>query len=248
MTTNEPGQPTAVYPPADSGVMPQPAGPDARPRSLGWIALITALVGLVLVLVAFVPVVWVGFTLASVGGLLLLVSLVLGIVTLVNRAQGGKGLGIAAIVVSVVGGAAWVGSFFFALVLIGMSTAGGSSGSTPIELPSPQATVQTEDPAPTEAETDATATADEAAFVAAVRPELTAFLVETQPSMTEDLANSLYTDETLVAIGQGFLMGGDTAREAFVSAASSSGDSMTPEQANRFVDIILEGAQQYLAE
>ena len=42
---------------------------------------------------AYIPLLWVSVILALVGGLLLLVALVLGIVTLASKKQGGKGLG-----------------------------------------------------------------------------------------------------------------------------------------------------------
>ncbi len=276
MTTNDPGrqpepqpgadqptvpftpgadQPTAAYPPAYGAPQqpaydapPQPAGPDTRPKKLGLIALITSIAGLVLVLVGFLPVLWVGLVFAILGGLVLLVGLVLGIMTLVKRTQGGKGLGIGAVVVSVVGGAVWVGALAFSLVLIGLSAAGSSSGSEPIEMPSPQVSVEGEDGTTDDgAAEEGTATADEAAFVAAVRPQLTALFQEIQPGMTEELLESVYSDEILVATGQGFLMGGDAARQAFVQAAAGSGDAMTEEQATRFVDIIVAAAEEHLA-
>lgn len=242
----QPGYGAPQQPPY--GAPQQSAGPDTRPKKLGLIALITALAGLVLVLAGFIPVLWVGFTFAIIGGLLLLVALVLGIVTLVNRTQGGKGLGIGAIVVSVIGGAVWVAALTFSLVLIGLSAAGNSGDSEPIEIPSPQVSVEGEDEGTTDdGATDGATTADEAAFVAEVRPQLIALFQEIQPGMTEELLESVYSDEILVATGQGFLMGGDAARQAFVTATSSSGDTMTADQANRFVDIMIAAAEVHLA-
>ena len=51
------------------------------------------------------------------------------------------------------------------------------------------------------------------------------------------------------AMGQGLLLGGDVARDALATTLTqASGDLMTEEQANRFVDIIYWAAQSHLAE
>lgn len=231
---------------------PQPTTPDTRPKRLGWIALGVGIGGLILALAGFVPILWVGLVLALIGGLLLLISLVLGIVTLASKKQGGKGLGIAAIVVSVLGGAAWSGALVFSLVLIGLATAGSSSGSTTDPLPSVSAdSDQATDEGTTEEDTSdgATGTYDEAAFLAELRPQITGLMQEIEPNITEEMISSVYTDEMLVATGKSFLMTGESARDAFISAsAESSGGVMSEDQAARFFDAILGAAQAHLVE
>jgi hypothetical protein len=228
-----------------------PAAPDTRPRKLGWIALGLAIGGLVLVGVAFLPLLWVSLVLALVGGLLLLVALVLGIVTLASKKQGGKGLGIGAIAISVVGGLAWIGAITLAFLLIGLSVAGSSSG---LVEPSPSVSEQAPDDSAvdegTDDESDApSGTYDEAAYLAEVRPQITAIMQELDASITEEMLGEIYSDEMLVTTGQAFLVTGDSAREAFItSTVESSGGVFNEDQATRFFDAILGAAEQHLVE
>ncbi|MET0296497.1 MAG: hypothetical protein ABW024_03785 [Microbacterium sp.] len=238
--------PQAAYPPAGYPVATAPKAPDTRPKTFGWVSLGLAVAGLVLVLIAFIPLLWVSFVLALVGGILLLAGLVFGIVTLVNKKQGGKGLGIGAIIVSVLGGGAWIGALIWSLVLIGLASSGSSTGTvdpapepTSIESVAPSA-------APEESEGTGAATGDEAAFVEAVRPEITALMQEVEPSLTPELVATAFPDETLIGMGQAVLSAGELGRDAFVSSLAQSG--LTDEQATRFYDALLTNAQAYLAE
>lgn len=240
------GAPPAYGAPQPPYGAPQPAAPDTRPRRLGWISLGLGVLGFVLVLVGFVPVLGIGLTFAVIGSLLLSAALVLAIVTLVSKRQGGTGLAIGAIVVSVIGGAVAVFALAWGLILFGLAAAGSSGGSSdtdPIPVPSVSQDTSEDTEAPSDG--DASAAYDEAAYVALVRPQITALMQEVQPGITEDLIASIYSDEMLVATGKGFLIGGEVARAAFIDSIAQ-GDVMSPEQAERFVDILVDGAEQHL--
>lgn len=84
-------QPGMAYP----GPSTAPVGPDTRPKILAIIALVASIVGLV---VAFIP--FFGWLSAPI----LFAALVMAIIALAVKSQGGKGLSITAIVISVVGG------------------------------------------------------------------------------------------------------------------------------------------------
>ncbi|MDN3495650.1 hypothetical protein QL996_06915, partial [Planococcus sp. APC 4015] len=279
-------QPTEAYPPAsdepaapatpasgaDGYPLAPPTGPayaaptapsapvagatDTRPKRLAWIALGLAVAGLVLVLIAFIPLLWVSFALAVVGGILLLAGLIVGIMVLAKKNQGGKGLGIGAIVVSVLGGAAWVGAIVLSLVLIGLASGGGSMG-TDEPTAAPSASVEeSATPAPsseasgeaTEAPDEtATGVYDEAAYLAEVRPTLTALFTEIDPTITDEVATMVFPDESLVQIGQA-VISGDLNREALVSTLVSEDGIFTQEQAERFYDTIDAAAQKHLVQ
>ncbi len=266
-------QPTAVYPPAGQPAYGDPVAPSAygqpapygapaygdpaygapvagpaavsaadRPRGLAWASLGLAIGGLVLVGAAFIPLVWVSLVLALVGGLLLLVALVLGIVALASKKQGGKGLGIAAIALSVLGGLLWIFALTAAFLWIGLAAAGSSSGSSDPEISVSEEATPGDEEAPV-------GTYDEEAYLAAVRPEITAILQEIDPSFTEDLIGQIYSDEMLVATGKALLAAGDSARDAFVTSTVESSDGMfTEEQAIAFYDTVLDAAELYLVE
>lgn len=229
-----------------------------RPRGLGWASLGLAIGGLVLVGAAFVPLGWGSVALALVGGLLLLVALVLGIVTLASKKQGGKGLGIAAIALSVLGGILWVVALTVSLVWAGLAMAGASdTGSEPEVSVSEEAGPtddgaddgSTDDEGEGEGEEAPAGTYDEAAYLEEVRPALIAITQEIDPSVTEEALNQVYTDDTLITIGKGFLIAGDAAKEAFISSTvESSGGVMTEEYAAEFYDIILDAAEKHLVE
>lgn len=258
-------QPTQAYPPAaqpagapygqppaygssygDPAYAAAPVSTADRPRTLGWVSLGLAIGGLVLVGAAFIPLAWGSLILALIGGLLLLVALVLGIVTLASRKQGGKGLGIGAIAVSVLGGLLWVAALTVAFVWIGLSMAGTSSdsGSNPDVSVSEEA-----DPGDDGEEEAPAGTYDEAAYLAAVRPEILAIMQEIEPSITEELVAEFYTDDMLIATGKGLLLAGDAAREAFISSTvESSQGTFDEDQATRFFDIVNDAAEQYLVE
>ncbi|TQK20335.1 hypothetical protein FBY40_2864 [Microbacterium sp. SLBN-154] len=84
-------QPGVAYPGSPSS----PGGPDPRPKVLAIIALAAAIVGL---LIAFIP--FLGWLSAPV----LLAALVMAIIGLAVKSQGGKGFSISALIISVLGG------------------------------------------------------------------------------------------------------------------------------------------------
>lgn len=276
-------QPTQAYPPAGQPAYGEPGGPAAygqpsygqpaygaptraygareapvsetdRPRGLAWASLGLAIGGLVLVGIAFAPLLWVSLVLAVLGGLLLLVAFVLGIVTLASKKQGGKGLGIGAIAVSVLGGILWVFAIVAAFVWIGLAASSSSSGSNPDVSVSEEATpgdgADTEDDGGTEDGGEAqTGTYDEAAYLDVVRPRITEILQEIDPSITEDMISQIYSDEMLITTGKALLVAGDAARDAFVSSTVESSDGLfAEEQAIAFYDTVYDAAEMYLVE
>lgn len=239
------GAPAGAQPPYGA---PQATGPDTRPKRVAWIALGVGLVGLVFALVGFIPVLGVGFTFALLGSLFLFAALIIAIVALVSKNQGGTGLAIGAIVVSVVGGVLASIALVFGLILFGLSAAGSSGGTTePIPVPSVSQDVTEDTDAPEEpSDGDVSATYDEAAYVALVRPQITTLMQEIQPGITDEIVTTVFSDDMLVATGKLFLSGGEAARQATIEGFAQSGDMMTREQAERFVDIIATAAEQYL--
>lgn len=235
------GQPTQAYGQPAPGA-PGPKQPDTRPKTLAWVGLSAGVLGLVLVLVSFIPLVWVSLGLALVGGVLLLAGLIIGIVAVANRKQGGKGVGVAAIIVSVLGGVAWIAAITWALVIIGLSAAGASA-----PAPSESTGIESEAPAETDESTDAAGAYDETAYLDQVRPELVAIMQELDPAFTDELLGQMFPDDTLVSTGKGFLVVGDAARETFVQSLGGSG-VFTEEQATRFYDAILTAAEDHLVE
>jgi hypothetical protein len=257
-TQPEAGQPTYGQPGVPSAYDAQPYGQPAyagggasatadRPRTLGWVSLGLAIGGLVLVGAAFVPLAWLSLGLAMFGGLLLLVALVLGIVTLASRKQGGKGLGISAIAVSVLGGLAWIGAITLAFVWIGVAAVGTTTGGVLEPAPSVSESAAGEEGIDDGAETSGTY--DEAAYLAVVRPEILAIMQEIEPSITEEITAQFYTDEMLVSIGESLLSLGEAETEAAISGIVEGSQGMfSEEQATRFFTTIQDAAQQYLVE
>lgn len=240
------GQP-AYGQPAYAGAAP--ADLAARPRTLGWVSLGLAIGGLVLVGAAYLPLAWVSLVLALIGGLLLLAALVFGIVTLASKKQGGKGLGIGAIAASVLGGFAWIGAITLAFVWIGLAAVGSNSGGELEPAPTVSESAPVEDGTDDGSEGEATGTYDEAAYLAAVRPEILAIMQEIEPSITEEVTAQFYTDEMLISIGQSTLVMGDAGVEAAIGGIVEGSDGMFgEEQATRFITTIYDAAQQYLVE
>lgn len=245
--TPAPGSP-AYGDPAYAAPVPDPAGVPAsdRPRGLAWASLGLAIGGLVLVGAAFIPLPWVSLGLAIIGGLLLLVALVLGIVTLASKKQGGKGLGIGAIAVSVLGSLLWIGAITASFVWIGMSVAGSSGTGS-----NPEVSV-TEEAGPGEDDTTEEApsgTYDEAAYLAEVRPEILAIMQEIEPGVTQEIVDEFYTDEMLVTLGSTIVSLGDMGGESIVDGLVQGSEGMfSEEQATRFYETIRDAAEQYLVE
>ena len=198
---------------------------------------------------AYLPLAWVSLVLAMIGGLLLLAALVFGIVTLASKKQGGKGLGIGAIAVSVLGGLAWIGAITLAFVWIGLAAVGSNSGGELEPAPTVSESAPVQEGTDDGSEGEATGTYDEAAYLAAVRPEILAIMQEIEPSITEEVTAQFYTDEMLVSIGQSTLVMGDAGVEAAIDGIVEGSDGMFgEEQATRFITTIYEAAQQYLVE
>jgi hypothetical protein len=251
----QPGAPATAYadpafPQAPGGATP-PGSSDQRPRLLGWTSLALAVGGLVLVGAAYIPLLWVSVILAVVGGLLLLVALVLGIVTLASKKQGGKGLGLGAVIVSVVGGLAWIGAISVALLLIGLDVAANNSSGAPDTTPSAsaEATPDTDEDATEEEAEEPSGTYDEAAYLAQVRPEITALMQEIDPSLTEETLAIAYSDETLVTIGTSLVGTDEATRQLVVESLSTGTEGLfTADQAQRFFDIIIAAADEHLVQ
>lgn len=107
------GYPAPGYPAAGGPGYPAPgyggsAPAPQRPKGLAITALVLAGIGLVMAFIPFVT--W-------FAGLPLIAAFVMGIVALVNKKQGGKGLAIASIAVSVVG---WIVSIIFSIASFGI--------------------------------------------------------------------------------------------------------------------------------
>ncbi|WP_127473094.1 hypothetical protein [Microbacterium sulfonylureivorans] len=218
-----------------------------RPRTLGWIALGAGIGGLALVAAAFIPLLWISIVLAVIGGVMLLAALVLGIITLASRKQGGKGLGIGAIAIAILGGLAWIAAMSLAVILSIAAVSTESVGGEPSPFPSSETTP--DDESTEEGGEEASGTYDEAAFLAQIRPEITAIMQEIEPSITEEMLSQVYPDEVLVELGKGLVVTGDVGREAIITSLSAaSGGVFTEEQATRFYDTVYDAAQQHLVE
>lgn len=99
-----PGAPPLAYGTAPAAVPAPPStGGDSRPKTLAVVALILAGAGAAMAFIPFVT--W-------VSGAVLLAAFIIAIVALVSKKQGGKGLSIAALVLSVVG---WIVSIVVAV-------------------------------------------------------------------------------------------------------------------------------------
>ncbi|MRH27886.1 hypothetical protein GH740_00955 [Microbacterium sp. SYP-A9085] len=233
------------------GGAPQPVQPDARrPKTLALVAMILAIAGSVLALVGFVP--FIGLVFSILAGVMLLAAFVLSIVALASRKQGGKGFGVAGLVVSIVGGiiavvAIAVSAFWIALAA-GVAAAPTDRAAAPSVSVS-DSVQPSDEPTDGAGDTDA---ADEAAFVADVRPKIGALLREIQPGATDEMLTAVYSDDTLVMLGNLTLAayqatGKDGMATEAKSITDASGGAITPDQADRFVQALLDSAQKHLA-
>ncbi|GAA1694803.1 hypothetical protein GCM10009808_09840 [Microbacterium sediminicola] len=119
-TPAQPTAPTAAYPPPPAGYppagqppqygapTPPPAAPDSRPKTLAMVALIIAIVGIVMAVIPFVT--W-------ISGLVLLAAFIISLIALISKKHGGKGMSIAALIISVVG---WIVSIVMTFVSIAL--------------------------------------------------------------------------------------------------------------------------------
>lgn len=242
----QPGYPQQTY-------APQPTGPDTRSTRIAWTALGLAGAGLLAVLLAFLPIVWFGLVAVVLGGLLLLGAFVFSIVGLAGKKNGGKGISIAALIVSVVGGVISVFALAFALVLIGLSAA-DQSDSAPAPAPTSAAPSAEASGEPSENPTDeATDEAEvpaggEAAFLADVRPKVSEIMAQVDPSATPEYVEQIFPDESLVAAGQALLLVGEDGIDQLVEQTQSQtgGDAIPAEQMRALFLAIYESAAAHL--
>jgi hypothetical protein len=221
---------------------PSPTGPDTRPKTLAWTSLGLAVLGVILSCIGFVPVAWVGLVSVIVGGLLLLVAFVLSIVALASRKQGGKPLGITALIVSVLGGIVWTVALIFAFTL-SIVTSATDSDSEPAPSPSVSAAPGQED----ETDGETSGTYDEEAFIAEARPAINELFTSLDPSITDEVVEQMFTDDTLVTTGKSFLIAGEAGRDQLIDGLVSGSQGVFDEDAaTRFTDIILDAAQKHL--
>lgn len=244
------GQPLPYGQPPQPGA---PAGPDTRPKRLGWIALGLGVAAAVLTIISFATsfLLAVGFIAAVLAILVGLAALILGIMVLVKKSEGNKVGGIVAIVGGVIAGLAWI-PFVLGLALFGLAAA-GNSGATAAPEPSASASESgSASEEPSEEPTEASGSYDPDAYVAQVRPQINELMGEVDPSFTPETVEMIYSDDALISFGEGFASLGSleamqTARDPFVTSLAST-EVMDEEQANRFFDIITEGAAAYLIQ
>lgn len=243
------GQPGYPQQPNGTG----PSAPDTRSKGVAWTALILAIVGVVLVLFGFVPIPWFGFFAVLLGGLVLLIALIVSIVGLVGKRNGGKPLSITALVLSVVGGILGVVALLASLVFIGLAAGGTSTTPAPTattdasESPAPTPTDEASaSPSPEATAPDASA-GDEAAYLADVRPKVQDIMGQLDPSITPEIVDSVFTDDTLLTVGRGLLVTGPDGIDAIVEQTlPSMGGAITADQLRSLYQTIYDSADTYL--
>lgn len=239
------GQPEYAQP--AYAAAPGPSAPDTRPKTLAWVSLGLAVLGVILACVGFVPVPWIGLISVVIGGLLLLVAFVLSIVALASRKQGGKPLSIIALVVAVLGGGLWAVALFVSIALTAI-TSSSSAGEVPAPSETSSVAPGDTDGDETEGETPA-GEYDEAAFLAEARPAILAVFQDIDPAASQEVVDQLFPDDALIAAGQSMLLLGDSGRDAMIESLTAGGDSgFDDESAARFVDAIYDAAQAHLQE
>lgn len=222
---------------------PTPAA-DTRSRRLAWTALILAVVGILLSLVGFVPVLWVGLICVVIGGLVLLAALVFSIVALVGKRHGGTPVSITALVLSVLGGVVGAFALVVSLVFLGLSLS-GANAPEPAPLPSGLVTGGPSD-APNEG-ADADTSAGEQAFLSEARPQIEALLTQIDPSVTPEDIASVFSDEQLLTIGQALLTTGEAGIDTFVEqTTAAAGGGVSTDQVRQLFEIIYAAAQTHL--
>lgn len=255
---NAPEQPTQAYPaqapygypaaaPAAYAPSPTPTGPDTRPKTLAWTALILAIVGVVLVLVGFVPIVWVGLIAVLIGGVALLAAFVISLVALIGKRNGGTPLSITALVLSVVGGFISVFALAVSLVFLGLSTAEAVVSTSPDSQASQSATDDDTIDEDTVDDDADDVSAGEAAFLAEARPHITQLLLALDPTVTEADIEVAFPDDALLMIGQNLLVTGDAGIDAMVEqTVATAGDLVDAEQLRELYQTIYSAAQEHL--
>lgn len=212
----------------------RPAGPDDRSKRLAGTGLALAIVGALLSLVGFMPIVGVGLVCALAGALILFAAFVVSIVALTSKRHGGTGLSIAALVLSIAGGI--IAGF---AVLIALLFTGLSAG---------QPAAESSTPAPT-ATADASAGPDQEAFLAEVRPEIEALAQQLSPGVSSAVIEENLTDDMLVLIGQSLLATGDNGIDQLVDQALGEAGGQLDGDADRLralFEEIYAAAQEHL--
>lgn len=235
------------------GYAPAPADPDTRSKGIAWTALSLAIVGIVLSLIGFIPVAWVGLIAVIIGGLVLLAAFVFAIVGLAGKRNGGKPLSITALVLSVVGATIGAFALIWAIVVTGLTAAGtsldsGSTGVVPAPTPTAEISGGAEDGAEGDGATDDAATADEAAFLAEVRPKVNDVMAQIDPTATPEVVAQALPDETLVMIGQALLVSGEAGIDQIVDQTftGSGASDEDIEKLRSLYQEILASAQAHL--
>lgn len=243
----------ATAPYGTPGGYPTPAGPDTRSKGIAWTALILAIAGILLCLIGFVPLPWVGFIAALIGSFALLAAFVVSIVGLVGRRNGGKGLSVTALVLSVVGSVLAGFALLVSMIFVGLSAANSSTGSAPSTQTSDEASDggagTTDDSATTDDTTDGSAdhSASEAAYLAALRPEINDVMTGIDPSVTSADIEKLFPDESLLLIGRALLVTGESGIDSMLdSTVEAAGGAVTADQVRPLYEAIYQAADQYL--
>ncbi|PZU47557.1 MAG: hypothetical protein DI566_05330 [Microbacterium sp.] len=226
---------------------PQPE-PDTRTKGIAWTALSLAIAGVVLTLIGFVPVPWVGIIAVVLGGIVLLAAFVFSIVGLAGKRFGGKPLSITALVVSIVGGVLGVIALAAALVITGNSVAQGIVQDSGRETPS---VTEPSDAADDDATTDDTAddsalTANETAFLAQVRPEVNRIMAEIDPSITPDIVEATFDDATLITVGEALLTTGQAGVDSFAEQSAGTEGAADAELMRSLYQAIYDAAVAHL--
>lgn len=216
-------------------------------KGLAVTALILGIAAVVFAVLGFVPLV--GFAFLGLGGLLGVVALILGIITLAGKNRQGRGMGLTGIILGAVGVLLAIVAIVFQLsVLVSVGNAvsrSALSSSTPVPLP------QASDAATPGVAGAAAGDYDEKAYLAAVKPQLLALMQSINPSATK----LPWTDDYLVTMGQSVeSLGTDkvartAAREAVVKMVTeASKGAVSTAKAAELFDIIAQAADAHLQQ
>ncbi|WP_308491787.1 hypothetical protein [Microbacterium terrisoli] len=218
-----------------------PPVPPARPRALAVLGLVAAVLGLVAAFGGFVP--GLGLPAVIVAGVLLLVGLVLCLIALISRRQGGTGLSVTGVIVAVLGGIVFV-------VALVVATWTGLSAQSAAVAPAPDAQVSDTSEQQAAAEAAAQA-AGEKAFLADARPQIRDIVKQIRLDATDAQIDGAYSDDILKLIGysvlEAYRSGGDAAVADQVDQLRAlKPGAFTKPQATRLVDVVLKAAEDHL--
>lgn len=227
-----------------------PTAPDARTKGIAWTALALAIAGIIAALVGLIPILWVGFGFALLAGLLLLAAFVFSLIGLIGKRNGGKGISVTALILSIVGGVIASFALVISLVLFGLAASGNSSAPAPEVSAAPSAEPSddsavvspTDEAIPAAPDADATA-----AFLADVRPKVNDLMASVDPTFTPEIVESVFPDDQLVLMGQTLLIAGEGGIDAIVDATvAQSGDVVPVDILRQLYQSVLESAQNHL--